>query len=187
MNFTDEEKITREKILNVAKRLAMADGLYNLNVGDIVKEAKISEETFHKFFNNVEEIGVELYTTRFGVTDENVLIMPLREKIKFVTFELVKQLELASVKTCRKWLNENLKNPDVITNDTELMRKVLKSSIDSGELRSDTPEEKLASFFMSALYGMLVNWCMTDTKFEPLEEIDTFSDFMLNSLIPYVK
>ena len=187
MNLTDEDKLIREKIVNVARRLAMADGIYNVSVEDISKELNITDETVRKFFKNTEEIVWELANTRFGLGDENFLSLPIEEKIKLFNSELLKQIETASVDNCRYWINCNLKPTDVtlISSDKEIVRKILSSSVQSGELKSDTPIEEFVEFIISTVYGMMLNWCMTDTKFEPLEHVDTINGFIISSLRPY--
>ena len=188
MNLTDEDKLIREKIVNVARRLAMADGIYNVSVEDISKELNITDETVRKFFKNTEEIVWELANTRFGLGDENFLSLPIEEKIKLFNSELLKQIETASVDNCRYWINCNLKPTDVtlISSDKEIVRKILSSSVQSGELKSDTPIEEFVEFIISTVYGMMLNWCMTDKKFEPLEHIDKVSEFIITSLSPYI-
>ena len=177
----------REKIMSSARKLAMADGIFNISVKDIVDSAGLSEEIFYKFYNGVDDVVTELFNTRFGIADDEILILPLEEKIKIFNSELMKQIELANVKTCRQWIADNvqpLENPRIDL-DKALIRKILRSSIDSGELKSDTPEEEFVNFIISTLYGLMINWCMTDTKFEPLEHIEAVSDFILSSLKPY--
>ena len=187
MNLTDEDKLIREKIVNVARRLAMADGIYNVSVEDISKELNITNETVKKFFKNTDEIVLELAKTRFGLDDENFLSLPIEEKIKLFNSELLKQIETATVDNCRYWINSNLKPTDVtlISSDKEIVRKIFSSSVQSGELKSDTPIEDFVEFIISIVYGMMLNWCMTDTKFEPLEHVDTINGFIISSLRPY--
>ena len=69
----------------------------------------------------------------------------------------------------------------------EIVEKILSSSIQSEELRKDTPVEDFTEFIISTVYGMMLNWCMTDTKFEPLEHIDAINGFIISSLKPYMK
>ena len=184
----DSDIETRDKIMSAAKKLAMADGIFNISVQEIVELAGFEEETFYKFFNSLEDVVTKLFDTRFGLTDNEILVLPLEEKIRIFNSELIKQIELASVKTCRKWVADNiqpLENPRIEL-DRGLVSKILKSSIDSGELLPNTPEEEISNFIISTLYGLMMNWCMTDTKYEPLEHIDTISEFILNSLKPYI-
>ncbi|MBR2208137.1 MAG: TetR family transcriptional regulator [Synergistaceae bacterium] len=188
MNFTDEDKLIREKIMSVARRLAMADGLYSLSIKDIAEDSNLDEETIKKFFKNTDEIVIELAKTRFGLTDENVLTLPIEEKIKLFNSELLKQIETATVDNCRYWINSNLKPADItlISSDKEIVRKILSSSVQSCELKSNTPIEEFVEFIISTVYGMMLNWCMTDTKFEPLEHVDTINEFIISSLKPYI-
>ncbi|MBR1485821.1 MAG: TetR/AcrR family transcriptional regulator [Synergistaceae bacterium] len=179
---------TRDKIMSAAKKLAMADGIFNISVQEIVELAGVEEEIFYKFFNSLDDVVTKLFDTRFGLADNEILVLPLEEKIRIFNSELIKQIELAGVKNCRKWVANNIQpveNPRIDL-DRGLVSKILKSSIDSGELLPNTPEEEFSNFIISALYGLMMNWCMTDMKYEPLEHIDTISEFILNSLKPYI-
>ena len=104
-NFTGANDFEiREKIIDAAKRLMIADGIMIITIDDIVKEAGVTEEIFKKYFNDKNELLFELINIRFGIVSDDVLNMPLREKIKYFNLELMKQVELADVETCRQWI-----------------------------------------------------------------------------------
>jgi len=178
----------REKIINAARRLAMADGLYNLSVKEIAEAAEISEETFYKFFIDIDEVIRELMLTRGGIADEDVLKLPIEEKIRKFNFALLMQVETAGVEKFAKWIHENIQKRSnlLLLSDKEIVRKIIVSSVESGELSSDIPVNEIVEFIASLNYGMGINWCMTNTKFEPLEHLDTFNDLIINALIPYL-
>lgn len=178
----------RKKIVETAQRLAIADGLYNVSLEDVVNEAEITEETFYKFFKNLDELLTELVKTRFGLDDDELLKLPLEEKIKLFTVRIMTQVETATLKDYRNWIVVNCKpreNSELIS-DKKIMRKFLKSSIDVGELSSNAPVEDIVEFIVSLLYGLTLNWSITDAEFEPLEHMDIINDLILNSLIPYI-
>ena len=188
MNLTDENKITRKKIVDVARRLSEADGLFNLSVKDVATEAEVSEETFYKFFKDIDELIRELLLTRSGLTDENILRLPIEEKIKKFNFILAVHLETGGLKNFSKWIHDNIQrheNP-LLTSDKEILRKLLNSSIEAHELIPDTPVDDIVEFIVSLNYGIGINWCMTNTKFEPLEHLDAMNNLIINSLIPYL-
>ena len=178
----------RKKIIKSAQRLSIADGLYNVSLEEIIEAADVTEETFYKFFKNLDELLSELVKTRLGLDDEDNLKLPLEEKIKTFTVRIITQVETATVKDYRNWIVENVQpreNSELIS-DKEILRKFLSSSIEAGELSKNAPVDDIVEFIVSLLYGLTLNWSMTDTKFEPLEHMDAMNDLILNSLIPYL-
>lgn len=178
----------RKKIVKTAQRLAIADGLYNISLKDVIDESEITEETFYKFFKNLDELLAELVTTRFGLDDDDILKLPIEDKIKLFTVRIMTQVETATLKDYRNWIVENCQpreNSELIS-DKKIMRKFLKSSIEAGELSSNAPIDEIVEFIVSLLYGLTLNWSMTDAEFEPLEHLDMFNEFIIHALVPYL-
>lgn len=189
MEFNYADKLTREKIISVARRLAEADGLFNLSVNDIAKYAEIPEEEFYKFFRNADELIRELLATRSGLTDEDVLKLPIGEKIRKFNLALAVQVETGGVESFSNWIHDNIKfhkNP-LLESDKEILKKLLNSSVEAGELTSDAPVDEIVEFIVSLNYGLGMNWCMTNGKFEPLEHMEALNGLIINALIPYIK
>ena len=184
----NEQNNERKKIIDIAQKFAMADGLFNITVEEIVGTGKISEETFYKFFTNIDELIIELLRTRFGLSDENILTLPIEEKIKMFTVQIMTQVETASVKKFKTWVHEYILMPvnPFIMSDKEILRKLLTTSLEAGELAPDTPIEDILEFMISFTYGVAINWAMTNAEFEPLEHMEEFNNLILHSLIPYL-
>ncbi len=69
--------------------------------------------------------------------------------------------------------------------DYEMLESILKNA---KELKEDTPIESLTHIIISELYGMMLCWCMSDGKFEPLDWTDRFCDVQLTAIFkPYLK
>ena len=188
MNTQNNE---RKKIFEAAKRLAMADGFYNLTVSAVADSAEVPEETFYKFFKNIYELQAELVLTRYGLNDESVLNLPIEEKIKTFCSAIIAQIETGNISDFRNWVYTNrleINNHEevLIFSDKEILKNLLLASIKKGELVADTPVEEITEFIVSLVYGLTLNWSMTDGKFEPLEHVDNFSDFIMSALIPYL-
>ena len=188
MNTQNNE---RKKIVDAAKNLAMADGFYNLSVEAVADAAEVTEETFYKFFKDIYELQTELVLTRYGLSDESVLELHIQEKIKIFCSAIISQIETGNIKDFRNWVYTNrleINNHEevLIFSDKEILKNLLLSSIKNGELTADAPVEEITEFIVSLVYGLTLNWSMTDGKFEPLEHVDKFSDFIMNALIPYL-
>ena len=194
MNLADknEDKLIREKIIDAARRLAMADGFYNLTVVIIADAAGVTEETFYKFFKDIYELQAELVLTRYGLSDESVLNLPIEEKIKMFCSAIISQIETGNIEDFRNWVHKNRLDINgheevLIFSDKEILKNMLTASIKNGELVADAPVGEITEFIVSLVYGLTLNWSMTDGKFEPLEHIDTFNNLIINSLIPYLQ
>ena len=105
----------------------------------------------------------------------------------------MKQIELSGIQVAKQWIASQVSNINYYQNgkkmlhdDTERFKSLLEASIAKGELRDDTPVEELAIFNVNIIYGLMLNWCINEQKFEPLYHIDTFSDFIVNAMIPYM-
>ena len=182
----------RKKIVEAAKQLAMADGFYNLSAAAVADTAGVAEETFYKFFKDISELQAELVLTRYGLSDESVMNLPLGEKLKTFASAIISQIETGNVRDFRNWVYTNRLEINgheevLIFSDKEILKNLLLASIKNGELTDDAPIEEITEFIVSLVYGLTVNWSMTDGKFEPLEHIDAASSLIVNALIPYIK
>jgi len=101
----------------------------------------------------------------------------------------MKQIQSCGVEICRQWIVNNLKpvELDKIGYDSECIRMLLKSSIENGELKKDTPIEELVGFIINTIYGMMLNWCMTGEKYKPQKHMDTITELILYGIKPYMK
>ena len=183
----------RDKIVKTAQRLITADGFDMVSVADIAKEAGISEETLNKYFKNKDELVMELIGKRFNLITDELLNKPLQEKVKLFNFEIMRQIELPGFNFCKGWIinqfnhvNYYHSSNDISSGDIELFKSLLEASIAKGELREDTPIRDFAVFDINTVYGLMLHWALSDSKYEPLYHIDTFSDFVVNAMIPYM-
>ena len=70
--------------------------------------------------------------------------------------------------------------------DFEMLKNILEDAIKNKELKKDTKIELLAHIIICELYGMMICWCMSDGKFEPLDWTDKFCEAQLDKIFePY--
>ena len=72
----------RDKIINAARRLVMADGVDEVSLSDIAREAGVTGETLNKYLKDKDELIMELIGERFGMMSDALLNMPLRKKLR---------------------------------------------------------------------------------------------------------
>ena len=180
---------TRESLIKAAKKVISVKGFKEASIQDITEEAGVAKGTFYTYFKTKEEIIGELVTKKCIKYEDEFLNKPLKDKIEFFNKKLMQQIQACDVEICRQWIINNLKPVDLdkIGYDSECIRIILKSSLKNGELKNDTPIEELVGFIINTIYGMMLNWCMTDKKYEPQEHLSFTTGLILNGIKPYMK
>ena len=180
---------TRENLIEAAKKVISIKGFKEASIQDITEEAGVAKGTFYTYFKTKEEIVEELLKTKFVKYDDKFLNKTLKDKIEYFNKDLVRQIQSCGVEICRQWIVNNLKpvELDKIGYDSECIRVILKSSLEKGELKDGTPIEELVGFIINTIYGMMLNWCMTDKKYEPQEHLKTTTEYIINVIKPYMK
>ena len=180
---------TRENLVEAAKKVISEKGFKESSIQDITEKAGVAKGTFYTYFKTKEEIIKELVSTKFITFEEGFLDKPLEEKISLFNINLMEQIQSCDVEICRQWIVNNLKpvELDKIGYDSESVRCILKDSLKKGELKKETPIEELVGFIINTIYGMMLNWCMTDKKYEPQGHLNFTSKLILNAIKPYMK
>lgn len=180
---------TRENLIEAAKKVISKKGFRETSIQDITEEAGVAKGTFYTYFKTKEQIIGELVSKKHIKYEDDLLNKPLKDKIEYFNKELMKQIQSCGVEICRQWIVNNLKpvELDKIGYDSECIRMLLKSSIENGELKKDTPIEELVGFIINTIYGMMLNWCMTGEKYKPQKHMDTITELILYGIKPYMK
>ena len=134
---------TKENLIEAAKKVISIKGFKEASIQDITEEAGVAKGTFYTYFKTKEEIVEELLKTKFIKYEDDLLNKPLKDKIEYFNKELMKQIQSCGVEICRQWIVNNLKpvELDKIGYDSECIRMLLKSSIESFILRN-APDSK---------------------------------------------
>ena len=180
---------TRESIVEAAKKMISIKGFKETSIQDITDEAGVAKGTFYTYFKTKEEIVEELVSKKQIQYEEEFLNKSLKDKIEFFNINLMEQIQACDVEICRQWIVNNLKPVDLdkIGYDSECIRIILKSSLEKGELVKNTPIEELVSFIINTIYGMMLNWCMTDKKYEPKDHLEITTKLIVSAIKPYMK
>ena len=189
-------QITKKKLISTALELIKENGFDSINVEDITKRAGVAKGTFYTYFKRKEDIVMEISRTPFGEIAEELAAMEnakLFEKLQHYFRRFMEQVEFCGIQICREWIR-NVIEPNNVPEtmdskkwfyDYEMLESILKNS---KELKEDTPVELLTHIIISELYGMMLSWCMSDGKFEPLDWTDRFCDAQLKAIFePYLK
>lgn len=165
---------TRRRIIDASRRLISEKGFDNVSMEDIALEAGVSKGSFYTYFKHKEDIIYELNKSDFFVLSETVRQMDsdLNTRLEYYSIQFMSGIERGGIEICRQWIRNNL-SPiplEVIGNltkyefDRNAMIEILNDAIARGELKEDTPVEKLAIQITSHLYGIMLTWCMSDAE-----------------------
>ena len=187
---------TKRKLVSAGLELIKEKGFDAINVEDITRKAGVAKGTFYVYFKRKEDIVMEISRTPFSEIAEELEQMEnaeLFDKLRHYFHRFMECVESCGIHVCRQWTRDVLDPTNVPDNkdgqkwfyDYEMLESILKNS---KELKEDTPVELLTHIIISELYGMMVSWCMSDGKFEPLDWTDRFCDVQLKALFePYLK
>lgn len=187
---------TKRKLISAGLELIKEKGFDAINVEDITKKAGVAKGTFYVYFKRKEDIVMEISRTPFGEIAEELEQMEnaeLFEKLRHYFRHFMEQVEFCGIQICREWIR-NVIDPNNVPEtmdskkwfyDYEMLESILKNA---KELKEDTPIELLTHIIISELYGMMLCWCMSDGKFEPLDWTNRFCDVQLTAIFePYLK
>ena len=187
---------TKRKIISAGLELIKEKGFDSINVEDITKKAGVAKGSFYTYFKRKEDIVLEISRTPFGEIADELEQMnnaELFERLRHYFHRFMEQVEFCGIKICREWIR-NVIDPNNVPEtmdskkwfyDYEMLKNILKNST---ELKEDAPVELLTHVIVSELYGMMLCWCMSDGKFEPLDWTDSFCDVQLKAIFePYLK
>ena len=181
---------TRRKLVTAGLELIKEKGFDAINVEDITKKAGVAKGTFYTYFKRKEDIVLDISRVPFGeIADElkNMGNAELFDKLRHYFRRFMEQVEFCGIQICREWLR-NVIDPNNVPEtmdsrkwffDYEMLESILKNS---AELKEDAPVELLAHIIISELYGMMISWCMSDGKFEPLDWTDRFCKIQIDSI-----
>ena len=187
---------TKRKLISAGLELIKEKGFNAINVEDITKKAGVAKGTFYVYFKRKEDIVMEISRTPFGEIADELEQMEnaeLFDKLRHYFRRFMEQVEFCGIQICREWI-KNVIDPNNVPEtmdskkwfyDYEMLESILKNA---KEFKEDTPIELLTHIIISELYGMMLCWCMSDGKFEPLDWTDRFCDVQLTAIFePYLK
>ncbi len=190
MTYRKEEALkTREKLVESANKIISKKGINNTSVEDITNDACVAKGTFYTYFKNKEEIVNELIFDKNKEYDDNFLNMSIESKINKFNKELQSRITSKGIEMCRSWISSNLceQKSSILKLDLEKITKILESSINNNELCDDIDVYSFSNYIVNVNYGEMLNWCMTNGKYNPLDKIDETTKIIINSLSKYIK
>ena len=187
-------KLTRERIVQSAKKLHEEHGLSNVSVDEIVAEANVSKGSFYVYFKRKEDVASEIAFRRFDELKESLEQFRGTAAAKLGCFltESVKYIEEQGLSICKEWMKSAVCPNDgdrpgegKLSYDRDFILKTLLSAKETGELRNDSPTEVLTDTIMAEYYGCVTMWSMTDGSFPMQERMKQFAGNLSGMLKQY--
>ncbi len=179
MELTERQK----QIVDISVRLIAEQGIQNLTIKNIAKEAGFSEPALYRHFNSKFDIIMAMLDSFQNISD-------------FVLSETEKE-ELNSLKKIEKFLFDRYQrfaaNPnaakvmfaeglfmddprfsrkmlDIMHQHAVTIQNIIRDGQHNGELRSDIPAREMFRIIFGSLRLLVNQWCLADCNFDlPLE------------------
>lgn len=169
-----ENHSTKDKILEVARNIAIEKGFENLTIRDICKEAKISIGAFYHHFSSKEELIDESFLiydhdlgSRINQYDETNPLFSLKslllDQVEFVSsfpYKLVVEYYRAILASSSKGaINEERTYYRCVDHFVDL-------ALRSGLFSLNYSKDYLTNYFIKHIRGNLIHWCMNPSSMD---------------------
>ena len=173
---------TRQKLINAVKKLSETKAYNEMSIDDITQTAGVAKGTFYTYFKRREDIvSVIAYEALDRALkrafDENADVI---EKISCFLKDSASIIENNTLQVAQQWyrsvtspIDGDTLGMDKLDYDRGFIERCLRDGVESGSLREDTPVSSLSFQIVSAYYGAVALWCMSDGK---ISHIDIIND-----------
>ncbi|MDE6724586.1 MAG: TetR/AcrR family transcriptional regulator [Ruminiclostridium sp.] len=183
---------TRQKLIDAVKKLAKTKAYNEMSIDDITQTAGVAKGTFYTYFKRREDVisviaYEDLDRALKRAYDDNA--DAVQRIARFLNDSAV-IIEDTTLQVAQQWyrsvtspLNGDTLGMDKLSYDKGFIERCLQSAVDNGELQIDTPVSSLSSQIVSAYYGAVALWCMSDGKISHKEIIKDFCKDSFSKII----
>ena len=181
---------TRAKIVAAAEKLISENGFDAVQVLDITREAGVGKGTFYTYFKRKEDVASEIAHTRFESIHESSAQQEADICTRITSFltgsmDYIKQ---TGIRIAQQWVRgaADPQNPDgeqKLSYDRGVIRGLLDGAVNSGELRPNTPVDRLTDWITTQYYGIVFCWALTDAKDDPTRGMEAFCQGLLREYL----
>lgn len=163
------QQYTRNEIRNVFVSMLNERPLSKITVKDIVTECKINRNTFYYYYADIYEVIEEIFNTEL-----QMVINEYNETLSWEeSFLLATEFALENKRAIYHVFNSikrDMVEKYIFDISGSIMNKYVER-VSNGISVSSKDKRLIASFYQSALTGMVVNWLTTGMKEDPKEII----------------
>ena len=183
---------TKQKLIDAVKKLSETKKYHEMSIDDITQTAGVAKGTFYTYFKRREDIiSVIAYENLDKAlkraSDEE---MDAAEKIEQFLNDSASIIKENSLQIAQQWyrsvtspLEGDTLGMDKLNYDRSFIERCLQKAVDNGILQSDTPVSSISMQIISAYYGAVALWCMSDGKIDQTEIIKDFCKDSLTKII----
>ena len=183
---------TRQKLIDAVKKLSETKEYYEMSIDEITQTAGVAKGTFYTYFKRREDIiSVIAYENLDkALKRASNRKMDVAEKIARFLGDFADIIEETTLQVAQQWyrsvtspLDGDTLGMDKLNYDRDFIEGCLQSAVDNGTLQADTPVSSLTVQIISAYYGAVALWCMSDGKIDQTEIIKDFCKDSLPKII----
>ncbi|MDE6592753.1 MAG: TetR/AcrR family transcriptional regulator [Oscillospiraceae bacterium] len=183
---------TKQKLIDAVKKLSETKKYHEMSIDDITRTAGVAKGTFYTYFKRREDIiSVIAYENLDEAlrkaSDEEI---DVAEKVGQFLGDSASIIKENSLQIAQQWyrsvtspLEGDTLGMDKLNYDRSFIEGCLQNAIDNGILRSDMPVSSVSMQIISAYYGAVALWCMSDGKIDQTEIIKDFCKDSLTKII----
>lgn len=183
---------TRQKLIDAVKKLSEKKAYYEMSIDDITQTAGVAKGTFYTYFKRREDIisiiAYENFNEMLGIASgENLDIL---ERLTLFLTNSISIIEHNTLQIAQQWyrcvtspLDGDTMGMDKLNYDRNFIETCLSSAVENGELSEYTPVLPLSYQILSAYYGAVALWCISDGKISQTEIIKDFCKESLSNII----
>ena len=183
---------TRQKLIDAVKKLAETKPYNEMSIDDITQTAGVAKGTFYTYFKRREDIisviaYEDLDRALKRASDENA---DAYERIARFLNDSATIIEDNTLQVAQQWyrsvtspLDGDTLGMDKLGYDRGFIESCLQSAVDKGDLQAETPVSSLSLQIVSAYYGAVALWCMSDGKISHIKIIKDFCGDSLPKII----
>lgn len=183
---------TRQKLIDAVKKLSETKPYNEMSIDDITQTAGVAKGTFYTYFKRREDIisviaYEELDRALNRVSDEKT---DVAERISRFLNDSAVVIEDNTLQIAQQWyrsvtspLDGDTLGMDKLSYDMGFIESCLESAVNNGVLQDDTPVSSVSLQIVSAYYGAVALWCLSDGKITHKEIIKDFCEDSLPKII----
>ena len=183
---------TKQKLIDAVKKLSQTKPYNEMSIDDITQTAGVAKGTFYTYFKRREDIisaiayeDLDLALKR--ASDDNA---DAAERIARFLNDSAVIIEDNTLQVAQQWyrsvtspLDGDTLGMDKLSYDKSFVERCLQDAVCNGELREDTNVSSVSLQIVSAYYGAVALWCMSDGKISHKEIIKDFCGDALPKII----
>ena len=183
---------TRQKLIDAVKKLSEIKPYNEMSIDDITQTAGVAKGTFYTYFKRREDVisviayeALDRALNRASNEESDIV-----ERIARFLNDSAVVIEENTLQIAQQWyrsvtspLDGDTLGMDKLNYDKSFIERCLQSAVDNGDLQADTPVSSLSMQIVSAYYGAVALWCMSNGKISHKEIIKDFCKGGLSKLI----